>query len=135
LRQRFLVDSGPPGKKIRFINPASEKPIYTSRRTPASLWQEYRIFPDRLELQSWLLFHTLVIPADEILSAEARPSIFAGTKGCIWGVKLDNCNFCRHVLIRKKKGLFKRIGFTPDNPEEFTRICKGIMPNQMSGPA
>jgi len=29
---------------------AFEPPVFVSRRTPASLWQEYRIFPDRLEL-------------------------------------------------------------------------------------
>jgi len=58
-----------------------EQPIYVSRRTAASLWQEYRIFSDRLELQSWILFHTLLIPANEILDIEVRPSVFSGRMG------------------------------------------------------
>jgi hypothetical protein len=55
---------------------AFEQPTYVSSRTVANLWQEYRIFPDRLELQSWFLFHTIVIPAREILTI-----VGAGTKG------------------------------------------------------
>jgi hypothetical protein len=97
-------------------------PIYISKRTGRSLWQEYRIYPDRLELQSWFLFHTIVAPANEIQAVEVRPA------GAIWGVKLDNCNFCRHVLLIKKSGLFKRIGFSPDDPGKFVAVCQSIMP-------
>jgi hypothetical protein len=97
--------------------------FYKSKRTAKSLWQEYRIYRDRLELQSWLLFHTVVVPANEIQAVEVRPS------GLIWGVKLDNCNFCRHVLLTKKSGFFKRIGLSPDEPEKFVEICKSILPN------
>jgi hypothetical protein len=101
----------------------NDNPVYTSKRTVKSLWQQYRIHRDRLELQSWLLFHTFVVPADEIQAVEVRPP------GPIWGVKLDNCNFCRHVLLIKKSDLFKRIGFSPDNPDKFVEICKSILPN------
>ena len=97
-------------------------PIYISKRTAKSLWQEYRIYRDRLELQSWVLFHTVVLPANEIQAVEVHPS------GSIWGVKLDNCNFCRHVLLIKKSGRFKRIGFSPDDPEKFVAVCQSIMP-------
>ena len=107
----------------------NDSPIYISKRTTKSLWQEYRICQDRLELQSWFLFHTIVIPAGEIASIEVRPSIFSGSRGIIWGIKLDNCNLCRHVLLTKKTGLFKRIGFSPDDPEKFVAVCKSILPN------
>ena len=107
---------------------AFEQPIHVSRRTAASLWQEYRIFPDRLELQSWVLFHTVVIPASEILDIEVRPSVFSGRKGFAWGIKLDNSDLCRHVLVTRENGLFKCIAFTPDNPDEFVRVCKSILP-------
>jgi len=103
--------------------------VYTSKRTVKSLWQEYRIYRDRLELQSWFLFHTIVVPANEIQAAEVRPSLFGGVKGIIWGIKLDNCNLCRHVLLTRKSGLFKRIGFAPDDPEKFVAMCKSITPN------
>jgi hypothetical protein len=101
---------------------ALEQPLYVTRRTPASLWQEYRIFSDRLELQSWILFHTVVIPANEILGIEVRPSVFSGSKGLTWGIKLDNADLCRHVLVTRKTGFFKRIAFTPEDPDEFVRI-------------
>ena len=97
-------------------------PIYISKRTGKSLWQEYHIYRDRLELQSWFLFHTVVVPANEIQAVEVHPA------GFIWGVKLDNCNFCRHVLLTKKSGLFKRVGFTPDDPEKFAAGCQSILP-------
>jgi len=99
----------------------NDTPIYISKRTGRGLWQEYRIYRDRLELQSWFLFHTVVVPVNEIQAVEVRPS------GIIWGVKLDNCNFCRHVLLTKKSGLFKRIGFSPDDPEKFVAVCQSIM--------
>ena len=98
--------------------------LYKSKCTAKSLWQEYRIYRDRLELQSWLLFHTVVVPVNEIRAVEVRPS------GVIWGVKLDNCNFCRHVLLTKKSGLFKRIGFSPGEPDKFVEICKSILPGR-----
>jgi hypothetical protein len=104
-------------------------PIHTSKRTAKNLWQEYRIFPDRLELQSWLLFQTIVIPTDEIQTIEVRASVFSGIKGMTWGVKIDNCDLCRHVLLTKKSGLLRRIGFTPDDPEKFVEICKSILPD------
>jgi len=98
-------------------------PLYASKRTAKSLWQQYRICRDRLELQSWFLFRTFVVPADEIQAVEINPP------GIIWGVKLDNCNFCRHVSLKKKSGLFKRIGFIPDDPDKFVEICKSILPD------
>jgi len=107
---------------------ASEQPIHVSRRTSAGLWQEYRIYSDRLELQSWILFHTVVIPAREILEIEVRPSVFSGCKGFTWGIKLDMTDLHRHILVRRKTGFWKRIAFTPDNPDEFVRVCQSIMP-------
>ena len=100
----------------------NDRLIYSSKRTGRSLWQEYRIYPDRLELQSWFLFHTLVVPANEIQAIEVRPA------GLIWGVKLDNCNFCRHVLLTKKSGWFRRIGFSPDDPDQFVTLCQSTLP-------
>src|ERR1700687_5595887 len=99
-------------------------PIYTSKRAGKNLWPEYRVYPGRLDLQSRFLFHTLVIPVNEILGVEVRAAEI------IWSVNLDNCNFCRHVLLHKKSGLFKRIGFTPDDPEKFVNACHSIRSGQ-----
>ena len=106
---------------------AFEPPLYFSRRTAASLWQEYRIYSDRLELQSWAFFHTIVIPAREILEIEVRPSVVGGSKGITWGIKLDMADLHRHVLVRRKTGFWKRLAFTPDNPDEFVRVCQSVL--------
>lgn len=100
--------------------------LYASKRTGKSLWQEYRIYNDRLELQSWIFFHTLVVPAKEIQAIEVRPSVWTGTRGITWGVKIDNCDLNRHVLLTKKSGLIRRIGFTPDDPGRFVEVCRSI---------
>jgi hypothetical protein len=109
-------------------------PLYASKRTPKSLWQEYRIYRDRLELQSWFLLHTVVIPANEIQAVEIRPSIFSGGKGVTWGVKMDNCDLNRHVLLTRKSGIIRRIGFSPDNPEKFVEVCKSIISTEACVP-
>ena len=100
--------------------------LYVSKRTGKGLWQQYRIYSDRLELQSWILFHTLVVPTEEIQTIEVRPSVWTGARGITWGVKIDNCDLNRHVLLTKRSGLIRRIGFTPDDPGRFVEICRSI---------
>jgi hypothetical protein len=114
-------------------------PLYASKRTAKSLWQQYRIYRDRIELQSWILLHTVVLPIDEIQAVKLRPPVVgvlmgltSGIKrdlGDMWGIKIDFCDLCRHVLLRKKSGLFNAIGFSPDEPEKFVEICKSILPS------
>jgi len=114
----------------------NDTPIYISQRTAKSLWHQYRIYRDRLELQSWLFFHTFVVPADEIQAVEVRPpvvlaDVFRG-KGFLfafWAFKIDNADCCRHVAIKRKSGFMKRIRFSPDDAEKFVEICKSILPN------
>jgi len=108
----------------------SDTLLYASKRTGQSLWQQYRIYRDRIELQSWVLLHTLVVPRDKIKAVEVRPPVWSSDKGFTWGVKLDNCDLCRQVLLTKKSGLLKRIGFSPDEPERFVEISKSILPAQ-----
>jgi hypothetical protein len=83
----------------------TDTPLYASKRTGKSLWQQYRVYDERVELQSWFLFHTVVIRADQIQGAEVRPSVFCSDAGFTWGIKLDNCDLGRHVLLTKKRSL------------------------------
>ena len=116
----------------------NDTPLYASTRTVRNLWQQYRIYPDRLELQSWILLHTVVLPADEIQAVKVHPSVFGGwiglTRGMkidfsdMWGIKIDFCDLCPHVLLRKTSGLFNAIGFSPDEPEKFVEICQSVLP-------
>jgi hypothetical protein len=118
---------------------AFEPPLYVSPRSGASFWQEYRIYGDRVELQAWTLFHTIVIPANEIVAVEVRPPVvFAdlfrrGGLGSGLALKMDMADIRRHVAVRRKSGFIKWIRFTPDHPEDFVRVCKSILPAARGG--
>jgi hypothetical protein len=108
-------------------------PIYVSPRSSTSLWQEYRVYPDRIELQCKVALHTLVISADEILDIQIRPplvfaDLFRG-KGFAYAfpLKIDFADTCRHVAIKRRSGFIKHIRFTPDDPDKFVEACKTII--------
>ena len=105
----------------------NDTPLYASKRTARSLWQQYRIYRDRLEMQAWILFHTVVVPVGEIRAIEVRTSVLSGRKGFTSELKLDFSDLCRHVLLSKSRGLFKSIAFSPDEPETFVEICSSIL--------
>ena len=107
----------------------TEKPIYKSLSTVKSLWQEYYIYSDRVELRTHL--GNLILPFSEIETVEVRES---DVKGLMHGelqlknfrpaLKLDWANFLEHVVLDKNNGKIRRILFTPDNPEEFKRTLE-----------
>jgi hypothetical protein len=102
----------------------SEIPAYTSNSTVKSLWQEYRIYDDRVEFDT--LFGQMVIPFDCIESVEASESEVRGLlrgdlhlKNFRPALKLDWANFLEHVVIDKKEGWVRRVLFTPEDPLLF----------------
>ena len=105
--------------------------VYASKPSWRSLWRQYRIHRNRIELRS--LLGTKVIPADEILDVEVRPPIVIGdifrgkTLAYCWALKLDMADLCQHVAIRRRAGIMKRLRFAPDDPEKFVEVCKSIM--------
>ena len=111
-----------------------EQPLYESRRMFRNLWQRYRVYADRIELRSCV--GTKVIPADDILDVEVRPAgvigdLFRG-KGLAYSLalKIELADFCRHVAIHRRSGWIKYVRFTPDDLDEFVRVCKSIMKNR-----
>ena len=114
---------------------SNRTPLYVSKRTFKNFWQEYRIYLDRIELQCWIALHTLKIPVRDIVDLEIRSpfSLWDLLRGKaspnFRGVKIDQCDFCRHIAITRKSGLWKCIGFAPDNPDEFAEIIKLLMEN------
>jgi hypothetical protein len=113
----------------------SESPIYSSPSTAKSLWQEYHVFQDRVELKTHL--GTLTIPLEAIESVEVRESDLKGLmrgelnlKDFRPALKLDWANFVEHVVIDKSDGRVHRILFTPENPAQFKEILDRILSQQ-----
>jgi hypothetical protein len=102
----------------------SETPTYTSRSTVKSLWQEYRVYDDRLEFET--LFGLLTVPFDHVERLDISESEVKGLprgdlhlRGFRPALKLDWANFLEHVVLDKREGLIRRVLFTPDDPVAF----------------
>ncbi|MFO0825192.1 MAG: hypothetical protein U0792_19075 [Gemmataceae bacterium] len=102
----------------------SDAPIYTSKSSVKSLWQEYRIYEDRLEFGT--LFGQMTIPFDQIETVEVSQSDLKGLlkgdlklKGFRPALKLDWANFVEHIVLDKSGGWIHRVLFTPDDPKAF----------------
>jgi len=99
----------------------SDPLVYTSKSSVKSLWQEYRIYEDRLEFST--LFGQLTIPFEQVESVEVSESDLKGLlkgdlklKGFRPALKLDWANFVEHVVLDKSAGLVRRVLFTPHDP-------------------
>ena len=102
----------------------SEAPIYMSKCSAKSFWQEYRIYDDRLEFHTW--FGPWAIPFDQVERVELSEPLLksvlhlrADTKHWPRQIKLDGADLKEHVTVDKKEGLIRKVYFTPDNPTEF----------------
>ena len=109
-----------------------KKAIYISKPTARSLWQEYRIYEDRLELRFWLFLKVLNIPAKKIVAVKVVSPAFKKKKDSnfmawFWGLFLDWAAFNRHVLVETRSYFARFLHFTPDDPDAFLNICKSIL--------
>lgn len=117
---------------------SAQTPIYVSPPVATSLWQEYRIYPDRLELECKVGLQTIIIPTAEIVGIEVRPplvfaDVFRGKSFFYsFALKIDFADGFRHVAIERKYGLMKHIRFTPKCPEEFVKACRMVIDGQPS---
>lgn len=114
-------------------NEASDQPLYVSPSSAKSLWQEYRVYNDRLEFHT--LLGTLEVPFDRIggvavVGSDLRRAVRAELTLSDFSpsLKLDWANFQEHVVIEKRGGVFvKRILFTPDDPQRFKAAVESAM--------
>ncbi len=104
----------------------SDEPIYTSKSTVKSLWQEYRIYEDRVEFDT--LFGCMTVPFEYIETVEVSESEVRGLlRGDLHltnfrpALKIDWANFLEHVVLDKHQGRLRRVLFTPDDPRLFKR--------------
>lgn len=108
----------------------NDTPIYTSKSTLKSLWQEYRIYEDCIEFDT--LFGKMSVPFDHIERVNVSESEVKGLlKGDLHlkdfrpALKLDWANFLEHVVLDKSSGHIRRILFTPGDPEAFKGALEG----------
>ena len=98
-----------------------QQPIYRSKRSSKNFWKEYRIFGDRVELDTW--FKTITVPFGEVEGVAVAHSYSEGVRlqlrGGRMGIKLDWADLNPHVVLDKFTGFFRHIAFTPDDPEVF----------------
>ncbi len=108
-------------------------PIYVSERSAKNMWQDYRVYPEGIELRARLIFSTFVVPVDDIIEVKVVPGGFfrglshLGELGFWFALKLDWADMFEHVTIHRKSGFFKYIRFTPDDPARFVAACQSIM--------
>jgi hypothetical protein len=107
----------------------TEKVLYTSKCTARSLWHEYRVYGDRVELDS--MFGTITVPFDQVTGVGIAHNYWQGVRlqlrGFRPGIKLDCADFNDHVVLDRRTGLFRHIAFTPDNPEEFVASLESAL--------
>lgn len=108
--------------------------IYTSACKSKNLWQEYRIYQDRLEFDT--LFGKMKIPFEQIEKVSVSESDLKGlVKGDLQlknfrpALKLDWANFTEHVVLDKIEGYIRRILFSPDDPEKFSAALNDAVNN------
>ena len=106
-----------------------DKIIYKSKSSFKSIWQEYRIYDNRLEFDTYA--GLMQIPFEQIKSITVSESEIKGLlKGDLHlkdfkpALKLDWANFVEHVVLDKNTGKIKRLLFTPDDPQVFKTVLE-----------
>lgn len=100
----------------------NEKPIYVSKPTSKSLWNEYRIYQDRIELEARFLFRTFVVDRNDLVAiALYKPPVF---KTKFWALKIDCADLNEHVGVERTSGFMKNIRFTPESPKQFVETVQ-----------
>ena len=103
-----------------------DAPLYVSKTSAKNLWQEYRVYADRIELDT-KVFGTVTVPLDQVERASVRPplvvlDLFRGDMSLgdlMLTPKLDAADLSEHVSIEKKTGFWRQFRVTPDDPQAF----------------
>jgi hypothetical protein len=110
----------------------SDAVVYASKSTAKSLWQEYRVYADRVEFDT--KFGMLSVPFDHIEKVEISESEVRGLlrgdlhlKDFRPALKLDWANFLEHVVVDKSQGYVRRILLTPDDLQAFKSALDGAL--------
>jgi hypothetical protein len=131
----------PPGRFVGWpvvstgVASVEEHLLYTSKRSAKNFWRQYRIFDDRVELDT--LFKTITVPFGEVEGVEVANSFAEALRMPLRGgrmaIKLDWADFHKHVVLDRTTGVFRHIAFTPDDPEAFRTVLKAAMSRYRAG--
>ncbi len=103
--------------------------LYRSACSARNFWREYRIFDDRVELDT--LIKTLTIPLSDVRGVEVAHSFAEGLKlqlgAGLKTIKLDWIDLFPHVVLDKSSGLFRHVAFTPDDPDAFRSALEAAL--------
>jgi hypothetical protein len=110
---------------------AAEQPLHVSRPTVKSLWQEYRLYSDRLELDMHL-YGPIRVQLDDIASISERPPCVVcdlargdyGLADIMRTLKVDLADLNTHVTIEKSTGTWRQLRLTPDDNAAFIRAVE-----------
>jgi hypothetical protein len=97
-----------------------QPPLYKSQCSAKNFWREYRIFDDRVELETF--FKTITVPLSDVEGIEVAHNYSEGVRLQLrrgMGLKLDWADFHQHVVLDKATGSIRHFAFTPDDPEAF----------------
>ena len=106
----------------------SEKPLYVSKKSAKNLWQEYRVFSDRIELRTHF-FGLVRVPMEDVEKVSVRPPVvifdlFRGDYGIgklALAPKLDMADANEHVAIEKDTGFWPPVPDHPGRPQGLRR--------------
>ncbi|MEO8479506.1 MAG: hypothetical protein ABI542_07715 [Gemmatimonadota bacterium] len=107
----------------------SDTPLYESPSSLKTLWQDYRVFADRLEFGT--LLGSWTIPFSEVDQIEVHEAMLQALvngrldlKHFPFGLKLDMADITEHVALDRNTGLAKRVFFSPEDPTAFVHAAK-----------
>jgi hypothetical protein len=111
----------------------SDAPLYESRTEAKNLWQAYRVYRDRLELDLHV-WGVVRIPFEAVRDVSVRPAgvifdLFRGDYGLgelMRAPKFDLADLREHVVI-EKDGFWRQFRITPDDPAAFVATFRSAL--------
>jgi hypothetical protein len=112
------------------VTDPGDAPLYESPASARSLWQAYRVFADRIELDLHL-WGVVRVPFAAVHGVEVRPAgvifdLFRGKYGLgelMRAPKFDLADLAEHVVI-EKDGFWRQVRITPDDPAAFVEAFR-----------
>ena len=105
--------------------------LHVSTPHVASLGAEYRVYADRIEVDSPIL-PTIVVPIGEVEAVTVRPPLVVADlfrtdhdlQHTWLALKVDCADLVEHVAIQRASGLFRQLRITPRDLHGFVQAVE-----------